>query len=246
MCSEPPPASLSYVEAIGGGLATPGLSSELDARRLQAAAERFLATGLATEAVLGWLWRRAGIIQADSSPELPGQLIQLLRQLAIALEWHPTADGQPQWLLPLRLPGPADAPALPDEWSEEAAASAVCRVYDFGGDVPSGLVGALINDCATQLVNTTHRRLPVAHAVAPGWRWIRADSWGIVSRFSVRGQWRGGRRRRADLLARRPDCAPVVGHGPVPSAVGGGWPDQRAVRSPKHAAERAPGGLLST
>ena len=39
-----------------------------------------------------------------SDAELPRQLVELLCQLSIVLQWQPAADGSPVWLMPLRLP----------------------------------------------------------------------------------------------------------------------------------------------
>eukprot|EP01050_Picozoa_sp_SAG11_P014944 SAG11_NODE_1890_length_4110_cov_3.484418_2_plen_1196_part_00 len=85
---------------------TAGLVSEADALRLQAEAIEFSETGVATEAVLTWLWRRAAVLQADSKPELARQLVALLCQLSVVLEWRPgnNSGGEPHWLVPLRLP----------------------------------------------------------------------------------------------------------------------------------------------
>eukprot|EP01050_Picozoa_sp_SAG11_P005421 SAG11_NODE_382_length_9923_cov_29.276771_10_plen_751_part_00 len=128
---------------------SPAGTSKAEMLRLQANVEKFRLTGVATEAVLVWLWRRAGILAEDScDSQLPGQLIELLCQLSIALPWKPcTASGLAQWLVPLRLPH--ERPEIPPS---DSPASEICRLYDFGcGAVPSGLVAALLTQCATKL-----------------------------------------------------------------------------------------------
>ena len=122
-------------------------STEADMRRLQDGANHFPA-GIATERVMQWLWRRTGILPPDSAVNLVEQLIELLCQLSIVLEWQPAADGSRQWLMPLRLP--SARPELPPIWSAEApSASEVGRRYEFGSDVPPGLVAVLLHSVAT-------------------------------------------------------------------------------------------------
>ena len=135
--------------AIVAGIPSSLEGTEADRWRLHACMDQFVRTGIASKAVLQWLWQRAGILMPESDPELLRQLIALLHQLSVVLEWQATADGKRQWLMPLQLP--ADRPELLPAWSVESPASEVCRLYDFHGDVPSGLVAALINQCTARL-----------------------------------------------------------------------------------------------
>ena len=147
--------------------------------RLQASAEQFVQTGIATEAVFVWLWQRAGILPAESSDtELPRQLIELLCQLSIALAWKPTANRSlvwpvvvllPQRLVPLRLP--RDQPDPPASWPVDTPSSEVCRLYDFeSGVVPSGLVAALLTQwpqrCSTPPMISERHHLSVGGVAA--------------------------------------------------------------------------------
>ena len=120
----------------------------MEASRLRGKGARFLESGVLHADLLPWLWR--GLPAINDSPGLVAELLLLLQQLAVALPWHADADdGRPQWLVPLRLP--TARPALPAGWAVEDAASEVCRVYDFGGDVPTGLVAALLNAASSWL-----------------------------------------------------------------------------------------------
>jgi hypothetical protein len=96
------------LESVVDGMAdsSDGAGAAVADFKLQATAAQFVQTGVVSLDVLQWLWRRAGILQPDSDAALPAQLVELLRQLSIVLDWWPAPeDGVQQWLMPLWLPG---------------------------------------------------------------------------------------------------------------------------------------------
>ena len=120
----------------------PARATVQDKSAVRARARKFLKKGLLHESILPLVW--ADLLR-DADPSLVRELAQLLEHLSIALPWTNAADGSCQWPVPLRLPSelPYDLPA---EWSATGA-SEVCRLYDFGSDVPTGLAAALLNRC---------------------------------------------------------------------------------------------------
>ena len=113
----------------------------------------YTSRGILDERLLPILWAD---VQPDVTAEagLISELVQLLVHMGICSPWTPSADGDAQWLVPLRLP--AERAELPQEWVQvagdaddsSATASFVGRLLDFGAArIPSGCTGQVLAHC---------------------------------------------------------------------------------------------------
>ena len=79
------------------------LPTDLDAAQVQELGALFLTRGVLDERLLPVLWAQ---MEPDvtAEPALVAELLALMVHMGICSPWTPSADGSPQWLVPLRLP----------------------------------------------------------------------------------------------------------------------------------------------
>eukprot|EP01047_Picozoa_sp_COSAG01_P015044 COSAG01_NODE_745_length_13872_cov_40.816525_7_plen_3569_part_00 len=124
----------------------PTFTNAQAASQLQQLAENFLSTGVLHCDLLDWLWNHL----PGFNTALRAELTQLLQELSVMVPWSPHKD-KPQWLVPLRLPFMPDTCPRFNAWKFNQ--SVICRLYDFGSTIPSGLFAALVNRCVSKNPN---------------------------------------------------------------------------------------------